>query len=208
MPVLQMVNHENQPAGEIVLSEKVFGRKINRHLLWEATQSHLASRRRGTACTKTRAEVSGGGAKPWRQKGTGRARAGSNRSPLWRKGGVTFGPKPRDYTWELPKKMRSLAMCTALSAKLADQEIVILDELVVAEIKTKKIIQLLKNLKLNGRTTMIPGQADDKLRLSGRNIKSLLILNPQNIFTYGLLDCDCLLMTRAAVTHLEEKLGR
>lgn len=208
MPMVQMVNHENQPAGEISLSEKVFGRKINRHLLWEAIQSHQASRRRGSACTKTRAEVSGGGAKPWRQKGTGRARAGSNRSPLWRKGGVTFGPKPRDYTWELPKKMRRLAMCTALSAKLADKEMVVLDELAVEEIKTRKIVQILKNLKLNGRITLIPGQADDKLRLSGRNIKSLSILNPQNIFTYGLLDCDCLLMTRAAVSYIEENLGR
>ncbi len=208
MPVVQMVNYENQPAGEISLSEKVFGRKINRHLLWEAVQSYQASQRRGSACTKTRAEVSGGGAKPWRQKGTGRARAGSNRSPLWRKGGVTFGPKPRDYTWELPKKMRRLAMCTALSAKLADQEIVILDELAVEEIKTKKIIQVLKNLKLNGRITLVPGGPDDKLRLSGRNIKSLHILNPQNISTHGLLDCDCLLMTSAAVKQIEESLGQ
>ncbi|MCD4813988.1 50S ribosomal protein L4 [bacterium] len=208
MPVLKVVNRENQPVGEVSLSDKVFGAKVNQHLVWEAVQSHMANKRRGTACTKTRAEVSGGGAKPWRQKGTGRARAGSNRSPLWNKGGVTFGPKPRDYTWEMPKKMRRQALCSVFSAKLADEQMVVLDQLVFSEIKTKEMVAVLKNLKLGGQTTIVMDSQDEKVRLSGRNIEKLLILNPQNINTYDLVNCDHLVVTREAINQIEERLGK
>lgn len=206
MPVVKVVNCENQPAGEVTLSDKVFGAKVNRHLLWEAVQSHLANKRRGTASTKTRAEVSGGGAKPWRQKGTGRARAGSNRSPLWIKGGVTFGPRPRDYTWEMPKKMRRQALRSVFSAKVADNEMVVLDELKLTEIKTKVMAGLLKNLKLDGKTTLVMDKRDEKIRLSSRNLADLQILNPENINTYDLVNCDHLLLTREAITRIEEQL--
>lgn len=208
MPVIKVVNRENQSVGEINLSDKVFGAKVNQHLLWEAVQSHMANKRRGTACTKTRAEVSGGGAKPWKQKGTGRARAGSNRSPLWTKGGVTFGPRPRDYTWELPKKMRQTALRSVFSAKVADGEMVVMDELVFPEVKTKDMVKVLKQLNLNGRTTVVMDKQDEKLRLSGRNIKRLQILNPQNLNTYDLINCDHLLLTREAITQIEEKLSK
>ncbi|MCK5240909.1 50S ribosomal protein L4 [bacterium] len=208
MPVIKVVNRENQPVGEMNLSDQVFGAKVNQHLLWEAVQSHMANKRRGTACTKTRAEVSGGGAKPWKQKGTGRARAGSNRSPLWTKGGVTFGPRPRDYTWELPKKMRQVALRSVFSAKVADGEMVVMDELVFSEVKTKDMVKVLKQLNLNGRTTVVMDKQDEKLRLSGRNIKSLQILNPQNLNTYDLINCDHLLLTREAITQIEEKLSK
>jgi len=208
MPVIKVVNLENQPVGEMNLSEKIFGAKVNQHLLWEVVQSHLACKRRGTASTKTRGEVSGGGAKPWRQKGTGRARAGSNRSPLWYKGGIVFGPKPRDYTWEMPKKMRQAALRSAFSAKLADGEMVVVDELTMPEIKTQEMVKVLKTLKLNGRTTLVLDKQDEKVRLSGRNIKALRILNLQNINTYDLLDCDHLLLTREAITQIEEKLSK
>ena len=208
MPVVKVVNSENKPVGEVTLSDKVFGAKVNRHLLWEAVQSHLANKRRGTASTKTRAEVSGGGAKPWRQKGTGRARAGSNRSPLWIKGGVTFGPKPRDYTWELPKKMRRQALRSVFSAKVADGEMVVLDELQLKEIKTKMMVGLLKNLKLAGKTTLVMANRDEKVRLSGRNLSDLHILNPENINTYDLVNCDHLLLTREAITRIEEQLSK
>ncbi len=206
MPVVKVVNRENQPAGEVTLSDQVFGAKVNRHLLWEAVQSHLANKRRGTASTKTRAEVSGGGAKPWRQKGTGRARAGSNRSPLWIKGGVTFGPRPRDYTWDMPKKMRRQALRSIFSAKVADNEMVVLDELKLTEIKTKVMAGLLKNLKLDGKTTLVMDRRDEKIRLSGRNLADLQILNPENINTYDLVNCDHLLLTREAITRIEEQL--
>jgi len=208
MPVLKIVNRENQSVGEVTVSDKVFGAKVNKHLLWEAVQSHLANQRRGTSSTKTRGEVSGGGAKPWRQKGTGRARAGSNRSPVWYKGGIVFGPKPRDYTWLLPQAQRRQALRSALSAKVADGEVVVLDELKLAQIKTKLLAGLLQNLKLSsGRTTLVLAKADETVRRSGRNIGSLRILNPENINTYDLLNCDHLLLTRDAVNRLEERLN-
>jgi large subunit ribosomal protein L4 len=208
MPSVKVVNQQNQPVGELALTDKVFGVKVNGHLLWEAVQSQQANTRRGTAATKTRAEVSGGGIKPWKQKGTGRARAGSNRSPLWYKGGITFGPQPRDYTWELPKKIRQQALRCAFSAKLADGEIVVLDQLQLAASKTKEMIGILKTLKLSGRTTFILDKMDDKIRLSGRNLSFLRIINPQNLNTYDVLDCDHLLMTRDAATQIEEKLSK
>ncbi len=208
MPTIKMVNKDNQPSGELTLSEQVFGTKINQHLIWEAINSHLANKRRGTHSTKTRGEVSGGGAKPWKQKGTGRARAGSNRSPLWYKGGVVFGPKPRDYSWDMPKKMRRQAICSVLSAKVKDNVMVVLDELTLGEIKTKAMVAVLKGLNLEGKITFVLGEKDDTIRLSGRNIHNLRILNPDNINTYDLVNCDNLLMTKAAVTKIEETFGK
>ncbi len=208
MPTIKIVNQENQPSGELALSDKVFGTTINQHLIWEAINSHLANKRRGTHSTKTRGEVSGGGVKPWKQKGTGRARAGSNRSPLWYKGGITFGPKPRDYSWEMPKKMRRQAVCSALSAKLKDNEMVVLEDLTLNEIKTKAMVAVLKNLNLEGKITFVLGEKNDTIRLSGRNITNLKILNSDNINTYDLINCDNLLMTKAAVTKIEETFGK
>ncbi len=207
MPVLKIVNRENQPVGEVSVSDKVFGAKVNKHLLWEAVLSHLANKRRGTSATKTRGEVSGGGAKPWRQKGTGRARAGSNRSPLWYKGGTVFGPQPRDYTWLLPQRQRQQALRSALSAKVADGEVVVLDELKLTQIKTKVLAGVLQKLQLSGRTTLVLAKADETVRRSGRNIGTLRILNPENINTYDLINCDHLLLTRDAVNRLEERLS-
>ena len=208
MPTLKVINTENQPVDEVNLSEKVFGLKVNQHLLWEAVKSYLANQRRGTASTKTRAEVSGGGAKPWKQKGTGRARAGSNRSPLLYKGGVVFGPKPRDYSWALPKKMKAKAICTALSAKVADEKVLILDELTLSEVKTKAMLAILKKLDLISKTTLLIEKPERNINLSGRNLKKLQMLNLDNINTYDLLNCDKVVITRAAVNKLEEKFGK
>jgi len=208
MPVVKVVNSENQPVGEITLSDKIFAAKVNTHLLWEAVQSHLQNVRRGTSSTKTRGEVSGGGKKPWKQKGTGRARAGSNRSPLWYKGGITFGPKPRDYTWEMPKQARRQAIRCALSAKLADGELTVLDEMTLVAPKTKEMAAILKKVSPEGRATLVLGTPDEKVQLSSRNLKALRVLNPQNINTYDLIDCNRLLLTRAAVTKIEESLSR
>ncbi len=208
MPLVKVVNRENQPVGEMTLSEKVFAAKVNAHLVWEAVQSHLANVRRGTASTKTRGEVSGGGKKPWKQKGTGRARAGSNRSPVWIKGGASFGPKPRDYTWEMPRQARRQAMRSALSAKLADGEITVLQDFTLPAIKTKDVATILKKVAPDGRTTLVLGAPDDKLRLSARNLKALRVLNPQNLNTYDVVDCRRLLLTQSAVTKIEESLNR
>jgi large subunit ribosomal protein L4 len=208
MPVVKVINRENKPVGEMTLSDKVFAAKINKHLLWEAVQSHLQNLRQGNASTKTRGEVSGGGKKPWKQKGTGRARAGSNRSPLWYHGGVSFGPKPRDYTWEMPKQLRRQAMRCALSAKLADGELLVLDDLKLQAAKTKEMASFLKKVSPSGRTTVVLGGPDASIQLSSRNLKSVRILVPQNINTYDLIDCQCLLLTKAAVTKIEESLSR
>jgi large subunit ribosomal protein L4 len=208
MPVIKVVNQDNQPVGELSLSDKVFGVKVNKHLLWEAVQSHLQNIRRGTASTKTRGEVSGGGKKPWKQKGTGRARAGSSRSPIWYKGGITFGPKPRDYTWDLPKQARREALRCALTAKLADGELLVLDALKLTAAKTKEMAAVLKKLNPAGKTTLVLDQKDDAVRLSGRNLKSLRIINLENINTYDLLDCDRLLLTRSGVGKVEESLSK
>lgn len=208
MPLVKVVNRENQPVGEMTLSDKVFAAKVNTHLIWEAVQSHLANIRRGTASTKTRGEVSGGGKKPWKQKGTGRARSGSTRSPIWTKGGTSFGPKPRDYTWEMPKQARRQAMRSALSAKLAGGEITVLQDLVLPAIKTKDMALLLKKVSPEGRTTLVLGGPDERVRLSGRNLRALRILNPQNLNTYDVVDCRRLVLTREAVTKIEESLNR
>lgn len=208
MPVIQVVNRENQPVGKLDLSEAVFAAKVEKHVLWEAVQSHLANKRRGTASTKTRADVSGGGIKPWKQKGTGRARAGSNRSPLWYKGGVVFGPHPRDFSWELPKQIRRQAMRGALTAKFSDGSLVVLDELALDQAKTKLMAQVLKNLNLKGRTTLVLDKANETVRRSGQNLKALHVLNPQNVNTYSILNCDHLLMTKAAVSWIEENLSK
>ncbi len=208
MPVIKVVNQANQPVGDLTLSDKVFAVTVNRHLLWEAVQSHLQNVRRGTASTKTRGEVSGGGKKPWKQKGTGRARAGSSRSPLWYKGGVTFGPKPRDYSWDLPKQARREAIRCALTAKLADGEILVVDAIKLSASKTKEMASVLKTLNSNGKTTLVLGEKDEAIRLSSRNLKGLRILNPENINTYDLIDCDKLLMTRSGVTKVEESLSK
>jgi large subunit ribosomal protein L4 len=206
--MIKVVNQDNQPVGELSLSEKVFGVKVNKHLLWEAVQSHLQNVRRGTASTKTRGEVSGGGKKPWKQKGTGRARAGSSRSPLWYKGGITFGPKPRDYSWDLPKHARREALRCALTAKLADGELLVLDALKLTAAKTKEMASVLKKLNPAGKTTLVLAEKDEAIRLSGRNLKSLRILNLENLNTYDLLDCDRLLLTRSGVTKVEESLSK
>ena len=207
MPVVKLVNQANQPVSDLELSDRVFAAKVNAHVIWEAVQSHLANARRGTASTKTRGEVSGGGAKPWRQKGTGRARAGSNRSPLWYKGGVTFGPKPRDYTWEMPRKLRRAALRGALTAKLADGELVVLDALSLDQAKTKTMASVLAAFEPKGKITLILGEHDETLRRAGRNLRRLRVINPENLNTYDVVDCSRLLLTRAAVDQIEARLG-
>jgi len=167
----------------------------------------LASLRRGTHSVKTRAEVRGGGRKPWRQKGTGRARAGTIRSPLWRKGGIIFGPQPRDYSYSIPKKKRRLAIKSVLSAKVSEGDLIVLDRLAFAAPKTKEMIKVLNNLKVEGKAAVVTADGSGYVQESARNIPGIKPLLADGINVYDLLNHDKLILTREAVARIEEVWG-
>ncbi len=164
MPKLDLYNIAGERIGEVTLSSKVFGAKVNEALLYEALKAQASSRRRGTASTKERAQVRGGGRKPWRQKGTGRARAGSIRSPIWKGGGTTFGPRPRDYSYSLPRKAKRKAIKSALSAKFKEKEILILDRMGLKEAKTKKMASILVNLRSGKKPLLVIEEGNEMVR--------------------------------------------
>lgn len=207
MPKVALFNVDGQQVGEIELSDAVFGIEPNTHVLHQAVVLQLANRRLGTHSTKTRAEVAGGGKKPWRQKGTGRARAGSIRSPLWRKGGVTFGPKPRKYTLTLPKKVRRLALVSALSAKAKANEIIVVTELPFAEPKTQQMVKVLRNLNAAKKALIVTADQNDMVVKSARNIPGVKALRADTINVYDLLHHDSLVITKDAVAKVEEALA-
>ncbi|MBI5188617.1 MAG: 50S ribosomal protein L4 [Nitrospirae bacterium] len=201
MPECEIRDRNNNPVGKINLPDDIFGVQAKQSVLHEAVINFLANQRQGTHATKTRGLVSGGGRKPWRQKHTGRARAGSIRSPLWRGGGIVFGPEPRDYSYKLPKKVRRLALKTALSAKMADGEITIIDGFSINMPKTKDMVAILKNLGLEGKSTLIviPGK-DEALMLSVRNIPNVKVMKVSDLNSYDVVVHDRLLMTKDAAT--------
>ncbi len=203
MPTVAVYNINGEQVGELALKDEIFGVEVNESVLHDAVVMQLANRRRGTHNTKTRSEVSGGGRKPWRQKGTGRARHGSIRSPIWRGGGVTFGPQPRDYSYSLPKKARKLALKSALSAKTNAGEIVILDELNLDQPKTRDMVKILNNLKVDDALVVTAGK-DEAVEKSARNIPSVKPLYVDVLNTYDLLAYDKLVITKEAVTRVEE----
>lgn len=205
MPKVAVYNMQGQVVGELELSDQVFGGPVNEAVLHSAVVMQLASRRQGTASTKTRAEVRGGGRKPWRQKGTGRARVGSIRSPLWRTGGVTFGPKPRKYGYNLPKKVRRLALRSALSAKVAEGNLVVVDDLSLPEIKTKEMVKVL--YALNAAPKALVVTADEKVHKSARNIPGVLPMEARGLNVYDLLNHDKLVISKEAVLQVEEVLA-
>jgi len=189
--------------GEIELSDSVFGIEPNQAVLYEFVKMQLANKRAGTAATKTRAQVRGGGRKPWRQKGTGRARAGSNSSPVWVGGGTVFGPHPRDYSYRLPKKVRRLAMKSALSSKVLDNHIIVVDQLAFAEPKTKAMVETLKALNVEKKALVVTAE-DNNVTKSARNIPGIKPLGADFINVYDLLNYDTLVITRDAVARVEE----
>jgi large subunit ribosomal protein L4 len=189
------------------LPSKIFGEKENEHAVHAALVWYLSSRRRGTHSAKTRSEVRGGGTKPWRQKGTGRARVGSIRSPLWRKGGVIFPPKPRNYAFHLPKKARKLAIRVVLSDKARAGKIKVVDELKVAEPKTRLAVKLLKDLKQEGRILVVLAKEDQVFAKAARNIAGVKVSLPKDLNIFDLLSAEWLLMEKAAVGALEEVLS-
>ena len=206
MPKLDLYNIEGKRVGEVSLSSKIFGLKVNEALLYEALKAQLASRRRGTATTKERAQVRGGGRKPWRQKGTGRARAGSIRSPIWRGGGTTFGPRPRDYAYSLPKKARKKSLRCALSSKFKEKKIVILDSIGLKQVKTKRMVGILAKVGSDSGPLLIVEEGNQKAYRSARNIEGVKILSPNSLNVYDILDHNKLVMTKKALTDLEENL--
>jgi large subunit ribosomal protein L4 len=200
---VSVYNIEGKEVGSIELNDAVFGVEVNEHLVHLAVVSQLANNRQGTQSAKTRSEVSGGGRKPWRQKGTGHARQGSTRSPQWTGGGVVFAPKPRDYSFKMNKKEKRIAILSALSSKVADSKIVVLDEFNLDEVKTKKFVEVLNNLKVSKALVALEGE-NKNVVLSGRNVNGAKVSNTSEINTYDVLKYDTLVVTKAAVEKLEE----
>ena len=204
----EILSTNGEKLGEITLAKEVFGVEPNLHVMHLALRRQLNNARQGSACTKTRAEVAGGGRKPWKQKGTGRARAGSLRSPLFAGGGVIFGPKPRSYAFNMPQKARKLALKSALSAR-ATQIVVVKDFSTISEPKTKLMVSSLKSLNVNGKVLVIANTKADEnknLELSARNIPSVKLLLPSNLNVKDILEADFVVMTESAVNEITERL--
>ena len=204
---IDVVNSQNEKVASLDLSEDVFGGRINTDLIWEAVRHEQAARRSGTHATKTRGLVSGSGKKPWRQKGTGRARVGEIRNPLWRKGGTVFGPQPRSYDYQLPRKVEKGALRAALSQKLQDGAVTVVEALTVGEIKTKAAAEMLRKLGIDGKALLVDVKPEDKLSLSVRNIEGVRLLPSNRVSARDVVDTRRVVMTRAALEKLQEALG-
>lgn len=206
MPTVAMYNINGEQVGELILNDEIFGIEVNESVLHDAVVMQLASRRAGTHSTKTRADVSGGGRKPWRQKGTGRARHGTIRSPIWRGGGIVFGPHPRDYSYSLPKKVRRLALKSALSSKVNAGDILVLDDLQMKQPKTKDMVKIFGNLKVK-EALLVTAAADQTVAKSARNIPGVKPLGAAGINVYDILAYNKLVITKDAVAMVEEVLA-
>lgn len=204
MPEVAMYNTDGKEVGNIALPDELFGAEIDEDAMHKVVNLQLASRRRGTASTKHRGEVRGGGRKPWRQKGTGRARHGTIRSPLWVGGAVTFGPKPRDYSFKIPKKVKKRALRSALTAKLRDGEVLVIDEFNLEEPKTKRVVNLLNNLSIEEKAMLVTNGSNLNVYKSVRNIPGVSSIEAQNLNVYDILNYDYLVITREAVDRMEE----
>lgn len=205
MPEYEVKDKNNKPVGKINLSDEVFGVKAKDGVLHNAVVNFLANQRQGTHATKTKGLVSGGGKKPWKQKHTGRARSGSSRSPLWRGGGTVFGPQPRDYSYAIPKKARRLALKAALSGKLSDGEIIVVETLSIEKPRTKEMVSVLKGLELSGKSTLIVvPEHNETILLSARNIPGVTVTRVSDLNCYDVASHSRLLMTRQAAEKLSE----
>jgi len=207
MPSVVMVDQNNKKIKDVELSG-VFTSEVRTHLLHSAVVNHLANKRAGTASTKNKALVSGGGKKPWKQKGTGRARAGSNRSPLWRHGGTCFGPMPRDYSYSLPKKAKRAALVDAIASKIAENKLIVIDNLNLTEPKTKLMSILLENLGVQENALVLIKDENKNLTLAARNIPTVKVLRMGNINVYDVLKYRYLLTTQDALTVMQEVYGK
>ena len=204
---IKIVNGNNEKIGTVELNDEVFGGRVKSDLIWEAVVQANASDRRGTHATKNRAAVSGSGKKPWRQKGTGRARVGEIRNPLWRKGGTVFGPTPRSYAYELPKKANRGALRAALAQKFSDGSVIVIDRLESAEKKTKDTAALLKRLGASGKTLLIDVKPDEAFALSARNLAGVRLVPSGRITARDVMDTNHIIATRDAIEKLQEALA-
>ena len=203
MANVSVYNIEGKEVGSIELNDAVFGVEVNEHLVHMAVVNQLANNRQGTQSAKTRSEVSGGGRKPWRQKGTGHARQGSTRAPQWTGGGTVFAPKPRDYSFKMNKKEKRIALFSALSSKVAENKIIVVDEFKLDEIKTKKFVEVMNNLKAN-KALVVVGEDNKNVVLSGRNVPTVKVEANNEINTYDVVKYDTLVVTKAAVEKIQE----
>ena len=204
---LDVVNSQNEKVGAVDLNDAVFGGTIKKDLVWESVVRQNASERRGTHATKNRALVSGGGKKPYKPKGTGRAQAGSTRSPLWRKGGTVFGPQPRSYAYQLPKKVEKGALRAALQSRLKDGVVTVVDALTASEVKTKAAAAMLKTLGATGKTLLVDVKLDEKFAMSARNIAGVRLVPSQQLTARDVMNSKRVVLTRAALERLQEVLG-
>jgi large subunit ribosomal protein L4 len=209
---VDVVNTQNEKVGSLDLNEEVFGGRVKTDLIHQSVIRANAAERRGTHATKTRAMVSGSGKKPWRQKGTGRARVGEIRNPLWRHGGTTFGPQPRSYDYQLPKKVEKGALRAALTQKLRDGAIIVVDALSVGEIKTKAAAEMLKRLGIDGgkkasKVLLVDVKPEEKMTLSVRNIDGVKLLASNRVSARDVMDTRRVVLTRSALEKLQEALG-
>jgi large subunit ribosomal protein L4 len=207
MPKVSLLNQTGSSVGEIELNDAVFGIAPNNNVLFDAVISQRASLRQGNHKVKNRSEVAGGGRKPWKQKGTGRARQGSIRSPQWRGGGVVFGPVPRSYSYKLPKKVRRLALRSALSAKVLEQNFIVLESLMFETPKTKDFLKVLKDLSIEKKALFVTAELDENVAKSARNIPGVSVVSATGINVLDLLGHDKIVVTKAAVEKIEEVLG-
>ncbi|MCX4341042.1 MAG: 50S ribosomal protein L4 [Lachnospiraceae bacterium] len=203
MANVSVYNMEGKEVGKMDLNDAVFGVEINEHLVHMAVVQNLANKRQGTQKAKTRAEVSGGGRKPWRQKGTGHARQGSTRSPQWKGGGVVFAPTPRDYSFKLNKKEKRAALKSVLTSRVQDNKLIVLDELKLDAIKTKDFKKVMDNLKVE-KAMVVIGEQDENVILSARNLPKVNTAVAENINVYDILKGDTLVLTKDAVAKIEE----
>ena len=204
MPNIAVVDMEGKQVGTVDLSDSIFGIEPNAAVMHQVVLSYLAAQRQGTQSALTRSEVSGGGRKPWRQKGTGRARQGSTRAPQWTHGGIVFAPKPRDYRFTVNKKERRLALKSALSAKAAENEIIVVNAITTDEYKTKKIVAMLKAIEAGKKTLIVLPEVDDKVIKSANNIPGVKTAQVNTINVYDILNADKLVIAQDAVSKIEE----
>ena len=207
MPKLALLNQAGENVGEITLLDSVFGIEPSQQALYDVVKAQRAAMRQGTHKTKTRSEVRGGGRKPWRQKGTGRARQGSIRSPQWVGGGVVFGPTPRSYNLKVNRKVRRLALKSVLSSKVNDNQLVVLDALALETAKTKEMVQVLNNLSLSGKVMIVLDQMNETVALAARNIPGVFVTTVEQASVYDIMNAHSILTTQEAVKKYEEVLG-
>lgn len=206
MPNVQLLNQQGAVIGELQLSEEVFGVPVHQQAIFDTVVAERAGMRQGTQKAKTRAEVRGGGRKPWRQKGTGRARQGTIRAPQWRGGGVVFAPTPRSHAIKVNKKVVRLAMKSVLSEKVRENAFIVLDKIELDNFKTKSFVEVLNNIKADGKVLVVLNDANPNVELAGRNLPNVIIHNINHISVYQVLNADCMVLTQDVVSHYEEVL--